>query len=161
MTETKWVVVVTQANRERWAQENLVRQGYDSYFPKTVEVVRAQSYKECRVKPLFPRYGFVHIIERWRPILGTFGVSGIVGGEMPWYMSCAVIDRLRALEDKDGYIVLPKLKEGQKVKVKGGLFVGHTGLHAGQRPRDRSKVLLAYLGRTIPVLIDNAYLEAA
>jgi transcriptional antiterminator RfaH len=161
LIEPRWVVVVTQANRERWAQENLARQGYESYFPKVVEIVRAKSSKECRIKPLFPRYGFVQVVDKWRSLLGTFGVTGVVGGETPWYMSQADLNKVRLLENIDGYVVLPKLREGQQVRVKGGLFTGQTGLHAGQRPNDRSKVLMAYLGRQVPVLIDNAYLEAA
>lgn len=162
MTEPRWVVVVTQANRERWAQENLARQSYETYFPQVIEAVRAKGYRECRTKPLFPRYGFVKILERWRSILGTFGVSGLVmSGDGPAFMPAIALDKVRAFENQEGYVVLPRLQQGQQVRVKGGLFAGQTGLHAGQRPQDRSKVLIAYLGRMVPVLIDNAYLEAA
>jgi hypothetical protein len=76
-------------------------------------------------------------------------------------MSTSTLEKIRALEGADGMVALPRLREGQQVRIKGGLMAGQTGLHAGQRPQDRSKVLIAYLGRLVPVLIDNAYLEAA
>ena len=162
MSSPRWIVVTTQPNRERWAQENLARQNYEYYFPVVSERVRTKSGRELRVKPLFPRYGFVHIIDKWHSLLGTFGISGVVmSGDTPSVMSTSTLEKIRALEGADGMVALPRLREGQQVRIKGGLMAGQTGLHAGQRPQDRSKVLIAYLGRLVPVLIDNAYLEAA
>lgn len=71
------------------------------------------------------------------------------------------ITRIRMMENHVGMVVLPRLVKGQQVIFKGGPFTGHRGIYQGQNPKDRCKVLLAYLGRVVPVLVEESLLEAA
>ena len=71
------------------------------------------------------------------------------------------IERIRSMEDEMGMVVLPQFNEGQEVRFHKGAFSGQTGIYQGQSSQDRCKVLLSYLGRMVPVLVENSVLDAA
>jgi len=67
----------------------------------------------------------------------------------------------------NGFVALPELdqanrfKEGQEIRVKGGVFSGYTGIYQGQDAKQRERVLLSFLGRMTPTLLSTDLLEAA
>lgn len=164
-----WVVAVSKPARENYAAENLARQDCDFYFPKIVETVmrgpRQARYRVERTSPLFPRYIFVHVNHQWRFLLSTYGLVGVImRGEEPQFASDRTIDTMRSRQDDEGIVHLPTLKElqaGDRVKVQAGTFKGHHGIYQGMSSRDRTKVLLDYLGRKTPVLIAKGQLQLA
>jgi transcription antitermination factor NusG len=140
-----WSVVVTRPHHEARACEHLARQAYDFYLPK-IKVAK-------RVVPLFPRYVFVGIGERWYSLLGTFGISCVLfSSGRPAVVANKIVDELRGMEDKSGLVVLPakqdptRLQIGQPVRITGGCFAGLTGLYQGASARQRERVLLECLG---------------
>jgi len=167
----RWIVVQTQPSRELWAAENIMRLGAELYFPKISEVTRAKrgsSQLLERIRPLFPRYLFVNIIDQWRFLLGTWGVSGIImGTNGPATLPTATINQLRAREDQNGLVTLPQLSHGpifvpgQSLRVMGGVFSGYVGIHQGSTAQQRQRMLLDYMGRKVPVLIADELLEVA
>ena len=165
--DTRWIVVTTKAGQECWAIENLARQNCPYYFPKITELVRTRKKRELSIRPLFPRHVFVEVdmAKRWKFVTGTLGVRGVImQGENPGFVPRREIEKLKALEDQDGMIVLPQLRtfdENQQVRINGGMLEGYTGLYQGQHSLDREKVLISLLGRKVSVLIDSRYLEAA
>jgi transcription antitermination factor NusG len=163
MPTQRWIVAITQPNRERWALENIDRQNYEFYLPRVAERVRAaRRISEFRTRPLFPRHIFVRIVDRWHSLLSTHGVRGVIMfGENLAVVPEKDIQRIRAMEDEKGLVVLPQLRKGQKVLFRRGSFAGQSGLYQGQSSQDRCKVLLAYLGRMVPVLVESSILEAA
>ena len=58
-----WVVVETEAQHEHTARLLIMRLGYETYLPR----IRHRK----RITPLFPRYLFVRIIDRWYPVRWT------------------------------------------------------------------------------------------
>jgi transcription antitermination factor NusG len=163
MTGGRWIVAVTQPNREGWALENIERQSYKYYFPQVAERVKTSRHlMEFRARPLFPRHVFVYIEDKWHSLLSTFGVRSIImfGGNVA-VVPERDIQRVRAMEDQMGLVILPRLREGQEVILKRGAFSGQRGIYQGQSSKDRCKVLLAYLGRVVPVLVDSDILKAA
>ena len=58
-----WAVVETEAQREHMARLLIMRLGYETYLPR----IKHRS----RITPLFPRYLFVRIIDRWYPVRWT------------------------------------------------------------------------------------------
>jgi transcriptional antiterminator RfaH len=160
MTERPWIVVRTHPRRERWAAENIVKQGCEVYSPQYTDVVVSRGSRVVKVQPLFPSYVFARHPElRWRFLLSTFGVAGIVlVGSEPAYIADAEIERLR-LREVDGVVELPKLKHGDAVRVKSGSFAGHVGLYDKMTDRDRQAVLLDLLGGRRRVLISDELLE--
>jgi len=157
---SRWIVCSTQPQRERWAADNAQRQGYDTYLPMIRTEVVERGVASLRVRPLFPRYLFVHITnEQWRSLTGTFGVASIIMGDngRPATLPEIAIDQLRARE-RDGYVVLPRAEEialtpGQAVRVLAGPFEGTVGVYVGMGPAERERVLLDLLGRKTTVLV--------
>lgn len=165
--EHAWYVVQTHANAEARAARNLVRQGFEIYFP---QYFRRRSHArkiECVPAPLFPRYLFVGIdpsTQTLRPVQSTLGVSRLVlNGSGPAPISPQVLCSLREREDEAGYVRLdnrPKFALGDRVRVSSGIFADNLGLFDGMADRERVAVLLDLLGRKVRVTLD-AHLVAA
>jgi transcriptional antiterminator RfaH len=163
-----WIVVKTKPSQEKWAAENVKRQGCKFYLPQYPQMVRVrQKVQEMRGKPLFPSYLFVDTEARsdqWRWLLGTFGVSSVMmRGDKPAPIPLKVIDDLVRRQGEDGLILLPvrqQFHEGQKVRVRNGPFQSYLGLYKGQTAGDRQKVLLDFLGGKVMALIAVDALEA-
>lgn len=166
MTGGYWLVAKTKPQRELWAAENAQRQGFNCYLPQTAPPERAPKQK-ARAHFLFPRYLFVYTEGRWRCLLSTFGIAGLVmAGECPAVMPPREIERIKAREDEHGLVRLAqaptaRFKEGDAVRVREGTFSGFTGIYANHSSHDRVKVLIEYLGRTVPVLLGEDLLELA
>lgn len=160
-----WLVARAQHNREAWASENIARQGAVPYTPKLVFVGKSGRLDEARIQYLFPSYVFVKPpSDRWRWLLGTYGVRYVLMvGKSPALVQDFEIARIRACEDSEGLVRLPtvRFKPNQKVRVTGGAYTGYEGLYDGQGSKDRERILLDYLGRKTPVLIDPALLAGA
>lgn len=160
-----WVVAVTKAQRERWAAENVARQGFDYYLPVTVSLPAPK--RPAKPECLFPRYLFVRTNGRWRCLLGTFGVIGLVmQGEAPATMTEEAVAKLKSREDGQGFIRLPtdpqhKFNRGDVVRISSGAFSGCKGVYETTDSQERARILLDYLGRRTPVLIGEDLLEAA
>lgn len=161
--EARWLVATTQPRKERWAEENVRRQGFESYLPLITQRKRAKTVIEC----LFPRYLFVRTTGPWRFLTGTFGVSGVVmSGDHPASLSELDILRLRVQEDARGYVQLPatvtdeRFKPGEAVRINEGVFSGYTGQYQLATAHDRVRVLLEYLGRQTPVEVASLAVEA-
>ena len=170
-----WLVARTQPNREGWAAENIVRQLAVPYLPRCAEKVKIGQHYETKAKLLFPGYIFVKTYDgRWRFLLGTYGISSVVmTGNAPAMVQEADILRIKACEDADGLVHLPKLmpdlyeeggdkprfKKGQSVRIKEGVYAGYQGIHEGCSVKEREHILLDYLGRKTRVLINTDQLE--
>ncbi len=161
MSGEGWIVARTKAQRESWAAENVARQGYVFYYPRVARRVRGKLGRLMVAEPLFPRYLFVKARNNWHPLLSTFGLAGVVmTAESPSLMPDKVIDELRSREDPtSGLVVLPRLSEGQTVRVRRGPFGGQSGIYQGSSSIDRERVLLDFLGRKTMVLIARDLLE--
>ena len=166
-----WLVVKSKHQQEAWAAENIARQSSqvtEVFLAKIAERVKgAGKLTGFRVRYLFPKFLFVKLsTERWRFLLGTYGVKQVlmVGGN-PAYVQDHELDKLRKLQDADGLIHLPSLteavrfKHGDTVLVNSGVYKGYVGLYDGQAPKDRERILLDYLGRKTPVMIDTEALS--
>jgi transcription antitermination factor NusG len=161
-----WIVVRSKSGRERWAAENISRQGFEFYFPVLSEPKLIRSNGALRrvamARPLFPDYIFVRSSERWRVLLSTFGVMYVLlSGDRPATLFNHEVERLKSTE-LDGFVILPpsRFKRGQHVAVRGGAFDGAQGIYDGLGAKDRVKVLLDVLGRKATVLIADELLEA-
>ena len=145
-----WIVVMTKPNHEAIAASNLQRQLFNYYYPR---FLLKKPNKKPQIKPLFPRYVFVHIEQLWRSLAGTRGVSCLLmGAEGPRTVNDQIIADLQSREDKFGYyqLLLPELnsfKIGQKVKAETGPLAGHLLIYQGMLPKDRVACLFEAMGR--------------
>lgn len=166
---SSWYVVQTQRRRERWAAENILRSGGECYLPETIEVVRTVSKgvttRHFVARPLFPAYLFAQTpSDSWQRLLRTFGVVDVLlgAGGRPKTIDVETIQRLRAAE-VDGKVVLPsrKFQRGQAVLVKEGAYAGYQGLVNGYSGSDRVRLLIDYMERRVPFLVEESKLDAA
>jgi len=143
-----WAIVQTHPCAERKAERHLNRQGFVCYLPLMGE---RRPGKEPKVQLLFPSYLFVGVEDKWRCLLGTFGVSKVLlqNKDTPAKLSDKFVGELKSRENKNGFIELPRdrYSKGQRVKITGGVFEGLSGLYMGASHRDREIVLLDILGR--------------
>jgi len=167
----RWIVVHTKPGRESWAAENIAQQQVRVYYPQVLGSIAAP-YKRGimleRAEPLFKRYIFAAIVDRWRFLLSSWGVSDVLTrGGTPIFISEDVIHSLKAREDDDGLIVLPQVgrasrfRFGQMVRITAGPFTGYYGIHQGSTPSERQRVLLDCLGRKVSTLFAEEQLAAA
>ena len=157
--EKSWLVLATHPNREAQAIENLARQKFQVYCPVVLRHIRHARRTYDAHRPLFPGYVFVEqpgLPQRWRPLLGTFGVRTVLmNGETPATLPKGFIEGLKARE-VDGVIGKPEapFQIGQRVTIKGGAFDGLIGQIIAMKENDRVLLLLDLLSRQTRVHID-------
>lgn len=160
-----WFVAQTKSLREQWAADNIIRQGYTAYIPKTAVTTVERGRKCEKVRCLFPGYLFVQTDGTWRFLTGTFGVANVImQGQQPATMPDTAIAQLKARENANGLITLPKpverrFKPGDTIRVSEGAFSGFEGIWEGDAAPERVKILLQILGRKTRVLIGEDMLE--
>ena len=150
---------MTHPHKERFARENLLRQGFVVYQPLILKRVSHARRVQHLPRALFPGYLFVAAepeTSRWRALGGTLGVRSFIRiGNKPALMSGRFIAELRAREI-DGVISRPPVpfQPGDTIRVVRGPFEGTVAkiLNAGER--DRVAVLLELLHRDVVANLD-------
>ena len=154
-----WIVVNTQPHREQIALENLARQAFQAYCPMMRTRVRHARRTQEVLRPLFPGYLFVRVnadLQRWRPILSTYGVRKLVCcGDRPRFLDEGFVEGLQSREI-DGAIVRPAspYEPGQRVKMAGGAFDGLIATILEMDEKDRLVVFMDLLNRPTKVRVD-------
>lgn len=163
-----WLVVYTHPHAETKALANLRRQGYDGYLPLCRRWRRHARRREIVKRPLFPRYLFVAfdaMTTRWRPILSTVGVAGLVRqGDMPVPVPAGVVEQLRDGERAgrfDDLSPIARLTAGALVRIKDGPFGDLIGRLQSLADSERVNVLLELLGREVVARVPVDKLEPA
>ena len=162
-----WYLIHSKPRQESVAQENLLRQGYETYLPLT-EVRKTRAGRRLTVvEPLFPRYLFIRLdqeTDNWSPIRSTVGVATLVRfGPRPTPVPQDLIDTLKANENVKGYHKLPplRLRRGEKVRIAQGSMMGYEGIFLAQTSQDRVWVLLDILERRSKVSLPVDDIEPA
>lgn len=150
-----WAVANLQPNGLRQAQLNLGRQDFESYAP------RYFCPDSRRAELLFPGYLLILIVDVWRSLLGTRGISSLImSGGSPSELSDDVVAKLRDCTGPDGLVVVPSLKRGSgrpyrregtplMVHDRRSNFFGKHAIYQESLPGERCAVLLRLLGRSV------------
>ena len=160
-----WYLVYTKPQQERVAQENLGRQGYETYLPMLRKKVRRGRTFHFRVDPLFPRYLFIHLsdqLDDWGPIRSTIGVTHLVKfGNLAAKLPDELISELQSRETEEGVRVAEDkpLKTGEKVKFIDGAMHGYQAIFQSQTGSDRVLVLMEIAGIHTRLKVDRASIE--
>lgn len=147
----RWFVVQSQPRRELYAAGHLANQGYETFVPRIGRVVRHARKTQTVQRPLFARYLFVALdlsVDYWRPIRGTFGVSGLImEGERPQPVPRGVVEALIAASDgAGGFDYADQLRVGQRVRFLAGAFADRIGALVSLDEAGRVGVLMEILG---------------
>jgi transcriptional antiterminator RfaH len=154
----RWYVVHTHPQAESRALLNLKRQGFDAYLPRCRKWRRHARKAEVVAGPLFPRYLFLRLdidVERWRPVLSTFGVGGLICRDgLPAPVPGGIIEAILAREDAGHFVDLTRqaeIRPGDRVQVTAGPFADRIAVFAGLNEGQRVILLLDLLGRKLRV----------
>lgn len=155
----RWYVVRTQARKEAFGCRNLERQGFCTFVPQLPRTVRHGRRVALVDRPLFPRYIFVALDlqrDRWRSVLGTFGVSSVImQGDYPQPVPRGVVEELvQASTPGEGLDFRHLLKVGSRVRLLAGPFAGRIGEMLEMSDGDRVRILLEILGADRVVMAD-------
>ena len=98
-----WAVAQTHPQAERWAEQNLQRQGFTTFLPLFTTKVRDRATPtiwHIVRRPLFTSYIFVVVNRHWSPIQHSRGVRRLLmsdgkPGQVDWW----AVEALQALPD--------------------------------------------------------------
>ena len=161
-SDTVWIAVATHPNAEGRAVQNLKRQGYECYCPRTRVSRRHARRIQTVERPFFPGYLFVRLDrtrDQWRPIMHSRGVRTVVRfGEELGIVPRGVIESLLAREGDEGLKPPPaaeRLKVGQRVALNGTLFDEFVCTVRSIEPRDRVCVLLEVMQHAVKMVVPS------
>ncbi len=163
-----WYAVQTQHRKELYAEQHLVRQGYEVYLPLIKEARRSRGKEREVIVPLFPRYLFVQLdvsTDNTSPIRSTRGVTGLVRfGTILKPLDAVIIDQLKAAEDEEQgvRVIQPyRFKRGDKVVITDGPFTGAEAIYKAKSGQERVIVLMDLLGKQTPTVLAGGLIELA
>lgn len=162
-----WYLIVTKPQSEFKAQENLLRQGYETYLPLVQTSRRCNGKNIKRTEAFFPRYLFIFLdkeTDNWAPIRSTIGVAGMVRfGGMPAVVPERMINNLKTNENELGLQLIEKkeLKAGDSVDIIDGPFEGYKAVYCKMKSTERVSVLLDIVGKNTQVTLNVHELEIA
>jgi transcription antitermination factor NusG len=164
-----WIVARTETRGEDRAAWHVRMRGEaeDVYLPRLRELIVVDGQRALRESFLYPGYLFILIVDQWHWLLETFGILTVIresGGDNPAIIPETSLARIRSLEDRDGYVCLPKkprFSKSQRVRIEQGLFEGRTGLYDIPESLERDRVLIHILGRQVPVSVSVGSLVSA
>ena len=156
-SDDSWYLAYTEPRRELVAQDNLERQGYDTYLPIY-----------GKATPLFPRYLFVRpgrSTQSIAPVRSTRGVQTIVRfGSHYAFVTPQLISLIRervAMREAPAGIEAKPIRAGQRVRVHDNVpgLAGLEGL-VDSNANQRVVVLMEILGRQTRMSLAADHLEA-
>lgn len=158
-----WIVAQVQSRKQRLAAEHIKRAGAECYMP--VYASRASRRDPLKEHYLFGTYAFVSVEQSWMWLLSTIGVARVLlSGDAPAKVDNSIIAKLKAKEDRAGYVKLPVRPEffvGQRVRLTQGHLAGNVAIYNGSDSMERERVLLNILGRPTRVSVGAGSLIAA
>ena len=163
---SRWGVVHTHPQAEKWCKANLLQQGFKVWWlirwvTRPDPVTRTMTH---RVEvPLFTSYVFVAIPSLWAPIRHTLGVRQLLmDGPNPYLLPERAESLLRAAEEfsatqpPDGALWHP----GDAVAPSTGPFAGHPAVVTEILPGNRAMIALLLFGELRQVSVDVSSLVA-
>tara|TARA_R110002074_G_scaffold402247_1_gene605686 strand:- start:260965 stop:261462 length:498 start_codon:yes stop_codon:yes gene_type:complete len=160
-----WYLIHSKPKDEKVAQENLERQGYETYLPLILGRAKKRGKTIKSIQPMFPRYLFIHLSDKtddWGPIRSTLGVSSLIRfGATPAKVPDKLIQELKQFEDANGLQKIPikKINPSDMVRITEGPFEGYEGIYASKSSKDRVIVLLKIAENTTKIQIEIDNLE--
>lgn len=146
-----WYLAQLKPNCALVAQNNLKRQGFETFLPVREETRGKNGKFVTRMAPLFPGYIFVAFNAAkglWRKINSTYGVSRLVGfGPGPTEVPAEIMQQLMARCDEHGRL-LPsgRLQPGDRVTLATGPLASFAAEIEAIAPDQRVWVLLDIMG---------------
>lgn len=162
-----WYLVYTKPKGELTAQENLARQGYQTYLPLMNTSKRRRGRYITLTEPMFSRYLFIQLSQtqdNWAPIRSTLGVSALVHfSGYPAKVPDELIGLLRENENAEGIqqVAVEEIKPGCSVEIIEGPLTGYQGIYQAQSSVERAVILLNVVGKSTRIMVNRHDLKLA
>ena len=166
-SKRSWYLIYTKPRQENLAQENLQRQGYETYLPRIYQTRRRNGRYVKTIEAFFPRYLFINLdteTDNWAPIRSTFGVSKMIRFDrMPAVVPYNLIQALKSNDDEDGIqrMIQKNIMRGDKVTIIDGPLAGYQGIYQQQKSAERVAVLVDLVGKNTLLNISMHDLQIA
>lgn len=156
-----WIVVNTKSKCEKKATLNLIRQGFNVFYPKMKKTKLLFNKISQSIGPLFPGYVFVNLKKNqcWSKINYTFGVSSVLKNQSALYfLPKDVIENIKKKCDLNDVVSKTyNFQNGKKIKIlKGNLCLD--AVFDEYIDSKRSYVFLNLLLNNVRAKIENKYL---
>lgn len=164
----RWYLVYSKPRKETVAEDNLKRQGYETYLPLIRLNRRRRGRWGMASEPLFPRYLFVRLMpgtDNMSPIRNTIGVSGLVRfNEEPAVVKDQIVESLKHMVDSNTglhYRRRPVFVRGDSVVVDEGPLAGVEAIFLAESGEERVVILFSMLGRENRISVERHLLRLA
>lgn len=155
----KWFALYVKSRHESVARDDLMRKGIETFLPQIRKLRRWSDRVRFVDFPLFPGYVFVRTEpspEHFVNVLKTRGavtlVSALPGQPAP-VPDEEILSLKIAVESGRQLDVMPSLKEGDRVRIKGGPLKGAEGVLARKEGQYIFFINVELLGRSLGVQI--------
>ena len=144
-----WYLIQSKPRQERYAYENLERQGFECFFPCYRRPARGLAKTgPSGLQPLFPGYLFIHLHaeDNWSKLRSTRGVNRVVSFDgTPCQVQPSIIEQLRA---RDNFTPMKtELRPGQFVHIKEGPLANIDAIFLNTSGEQRVVLLMSLLNR--------------
>ncbi len=157
-----WIVVTLKPNQSKRAEENLLNQGFTTFFPK----ITYPANEKLVTKDLFPGYGFIQFTEyeKLLSINSTKGVSRVmsINDSIPQIADSVIENIRKQLSNLNFKFILQRpFKKNDQVLIKLKILNNQEAevLNVYNK-KDSQKVLLKILNSSQVVWVDSQHLEA-
>ena len=166
MTKTikSWFLLQFKPNAHQLAEQNLRRQGFDTFLPLQEITQRKTSRFRSGLKPLFPGYMFVAFEEQyapWNKISNTTGVSKLVSfDKYPKPVPLYIVSELMMHCDPSGKFQPTKqFGKGDEVQLLSGPFANFIAKIEKTDSKKRVWVLMELMGQLTQVSVNPEQLR--
>jgi len=157
-----WIVVTLKPNQSKKAEENLLNQGFTTFFPK----ITYPTNEKLVTKDLFSGYGFIQFTkyEKLLSINSTKGVSKVmrINDSIPQLADSVIEDINKQLSNLNSQLAIRRpFKKNDKVIIKLKVLDNQEAeVMNVSNKKDSQKVLLKILNSSQVVWVDGKHLEA-
>ena len=157
-----WIVVTLKPNQSKRAEENLLNQGFTTFFPK----ITYPANEKLVTKDLFPGYGFIQFTEyeKLLSINSTKGVSRVmrINNSIPQLADSVIEDINKQLSNLNSQFAIQRpFKKKDKVMIKLKILNNQEAEVMNVcNKKDSQKVLLKILNSSQVVWVDSEHLIA-
>ena len=156
-----WIVVTLKPNQSKRAEENLLNQGFTTFFPK----ITYPANEQLVTKDLFTGYGFIQFTEHEKllSINSTKGVSKVmrINDSIPQLADSVIEDINKQLSNLNSQFAIQRpFKTNDKVWIKLNILNNQEAeVMNVSNKKDSQKVLLKILNSSQVVWVDGKHLE--
>ncbi len=158
-----WAIAVTEPRSEAKAVSNVLKLGYEVFYPKVIRRLRLQGKRSQIICPLFPGYFFAWLDAKWNKFFDAQGVAGLLmEGDNIATVRETSMQSLKDRCNKNGIFqdpTTPHFQRGQKVRVTSGVLQDKVGTYDGNTGQ-QDAALFDLLGMQTRVLFKEGTLVA-